>query len=147
MTNWSQIVRYFVVRSILFRSITKHSLTGKRSDLRPQAVPSLFPWTTQGIKWWEGKEIRKKRGSENDKYAFKLKKRRLDGDELLDVNEMKRENDLHSEDQSEVIAYVKRQLELSKVGIERFKSSADHIFFYTGFPNYDTLMAFNLGVS
>ena len=23
----------------------KHSLTGKRSDLRPQAVPSLFPWT------------------------------------------------------------------------------------------------------
>ena len=25
----------------------KHSLTGKRIDLRPQAVPSLFLWTKQ----------------------------------------------------------------------------------------------------
>ena len=41
----SNQVRYFVVRSTLFSEDYKHSLTGKRSDLRPQAVPSLFPWT------------------------------------------------------------------------------------------------------
>ena len=46
----------------------------------------------------------------------------------VDVNEIKRENDLHSEDQSEVVAYLKRQSEPSKVGIERFKSSDDDIF-------------------
>ena len=46
------------------------------------------------------------------------KKQRLDGDEFLDVNEIKRENDLHIEDQSEVVAYQKRQLELSKFGME-----------------------------
>jgi len=43
---------------------------------------------------------------------------------------------------AEVIADLKRQLLLSKFGIGRFKNSDDDIFFYTGFPNYNTLMAF-----
>lgn len=119
----------------------KHSLTGKRNDLRPQAVPSLFSWTKQK----ESNDERAKRSErrEEAKVADACStKRSLDGDEFLEVNEVKVENDLPSEDQSEVVAYLKRQLELSKFGIERFKSSDDDIFFYTGFPNYDTLMAF-----
>lgn len=43
---------------------------------------------------------------------------------------------------AEVVADLKRQVLLSKFCIERFKNSDDDIFFYTGFPNYSTLMAF-----
>ena len=46
------------------------------------------------------------------------------------------------EDQLEIVAYLRQQLELSKFGIERFKFRDDDMFFYTGFPNYDTLMVF-----
>ena len=95
----------------------KHSLNGKRSDLRPQAVPSLFPLTKH-------KESNDERAKKSEREEVEMtdahsKKQRLDGDELeaptkeippvtqaelLDVNEIKRENDLHSEDQSEVVA-------------------------------------------
>ena len=80
----------------------KHSLTGKRSDLRPQAVPSLFPWT----KHKESNDERARRSERREEAKMTdahSKKGRLDGDELLDANEIKRENDLHSEDQSEVL--------------------------------------------
>ena len=63
-----------------------------------------------------GQKSRKKRG--NKMTDVLSKKQRLDGDEFLDVNEIKRENYLHIEDQSEVVAYQKRQLELSKFGME-----------------------------
>ena len=43
---------------------------------------------------------------------------------------------------AEVVADLKRQLLLSKFCLERFRNSDDDIFFYKGFPNYNTLMAF-----
>ena len=57
----------------------KHSLTGKRIDLRPQAVPSLFSWT----KHKESNERfeRREEAKMTDEHS---KKRRLHGDELLD---------------------------------------------------------------
>ena len=40
------------------------------------------------------------------------------------------------------ICDLKQRLSLSKFGLERFASSDDDIFFYTGFQSYDALIAF-----
>ena len=59
----------------------------------------------------------------------------------METSEVKIENEHQNEDLAEVVKDLKRQLLLSKFCMERFKNS-DDIFFYTGFPNYNTLMAF-----
>ena len=73
------------------------------------------------------------RDSKEESTDVHSKKLSLDGDELLDVNEVTREIDLYSEDHSEVVAYLRRQLELSKYDIERFKSSDDIFFLHAQF--------------
>ena len=54
------------------------------------------------------------RDSNEESTDVHSKKLSRDGDELLDVNEVTREIDLYNGDHSEVVAYLKRQLELSK---------------------------------
>ena len=46
------------------------------------------------------------------------------------------------EELSEVTTQLKFEVEISKFGIERFCVRDDDIFFYTGFPNYNSLIAF-----
>ena len=40
------------------------------------------------------------------------------------------------------ISDLRQRLSLSKFGLERFASSDDDIFFYTGFQSYNALIAF-----
>ena len=60
----------------------------------------------------------------------------------METSKVKIENEHQNEDLAEVVADLKRQLLLSKFCMERCKNNDDDIFFYTGFPNYNTLMAF-----
>lgn len=64
-------------------------MTGKRSDLRPQAVPSLYPWT----KRTESNDEREKRSERREEAkgadVYSKKRSLVDGVEFLEVNGVK----------------------------------------------------------
>jgi len=118
----------------------KRSLTGKRKDLLPTATPSRFQWTKVSSHEIE-REKRCERREAKSTITYSVASSEKRGDPLK-TSKVKIENEHQNEDLAEVVADLKRQLLLSKFCIERFKNSDDDIFFYTGFPNYNTLMAF-----
>ena len=119
----------------------KRSLTGKRKDLLPSAIPSRFQWTKVSSHEIE-RAKRSERREAKSTITYSAACLKNEGDHPLEITEVKSENEHQSEDLAEVVADLKCQLALSKFCIERFKNSDDDIFFYTGFPNYNTLMVF-----
>ncbi|KAL9951657.1 hypothetical protein ACROYT_G044369 [Oculina patagonica] len=128
----------------------KHSLSGKRKDLLPSAIPSRFQWTKTSSLEIERAMRCERRESQSALESHTREKSTItcsaacskNEGHPMETSEVKRENEHQSEDLTKVIVDLKRQLALSKFGVERFKHSDDDIFFYTGFPNYNTLMAF-----
>lgn len=119
----------------------KRSLTGKRKDLLPSAIPSRFQWTKVSSHEIE-RAKRSERREAKSTITYSAACLKNEGDHPLEITEVKSENEHQSEDLAEVVADLKCELALSKFCIERFKNSDDDIFFYTGFPNYNTLMVF-----
>ena len=140
----------------------KPSLTGHRRSLKPGAVPSVFPWkkvddheeslsrakrlhsrceaasesakaevSTHQNKGQRG-EIRDRSNEQNDSVVC--------GPPTLEkqIEAMKKENErlLHELQESE------SKERIYKFGLERFSSSSEDIKFYTGFPDYPTLIEF-----
>lgn len=62
-------------------------MTGKRNDLRPQAVPSLYPWTKRK----ESNDEREKRSERREEAkgadVYSKKRSLVDGVEFLEVME------------------------------------------------------------
>ena len=133
----------------------KPSLTGHRRSLIPGAVPSVFPWTKAD----EESHLRAKRlklRRETSEVTIKAEvntqqetqQEQMQNDSRSVVfrpptleewmEEMKKENErLHHELQES-----KSRERIYKFGIERFSGSNEDIKFYTGFPDYPTLIEF-----
>lgn len=127
----------------------KRSLTGLRRDLKPNAVPSKFPWTeNKGYQSLERSQRQESRSLMRDKLATgdteeENPDKGAEGQVCVDVplSCHTAEASQSIEELSELVHQLKLQVEISKFGIERFCGSDEDIFFYTGFPNYSTLMA------
>ena len=134
----------------------KRSLTGHRRDLKPGSVPSVFPWT----KVDEGSLCRAKRsklrcekseGITRAESAHENKEQKgiaeafrndyvVFGPTTLDkwIDEIKMEHGRLLQELQE----FKAKERISKFGLERFSGSDEDIKFYTGFPDYVTLLEF-----
>ncbi|XP_068723262.1 uncharacterized protein [Montipora capricornis] len=134
----------------------KRSLTGHRRDLKPGSVPSVFPWT----KVDEGSLCRAKRlklrceksdgitraesAHENIEQKGIAEAFRNDfvvfGPTTLNkwIDEIKMEHGRLLQELQE----FKAKERISKFGLERFSSSDEDINFFTGFPDYVTLLEF-----
>ena len=105
-------------------------------DNRKDLIFHTFPLDERQKKIWE--PLRMRRGDEkfvsntslfccSEHFTAKDYKKSLTGGR----------HDLVSE-----ICDLRRKVFLSNFGLERFRSIDDDIFFYTGFPNYQALIAF-----
>lgn len=118
------------------------SLTWKRKDLLTGAIPSRLQWTKTSSHDTKSKAKRcERREAAKSRITYLVVCSKNEGDPL-GTSEVRIKNEHQSEDLVEVVVDLQRQLLLSKFCIERIKSSDDNIFFSTGFPNYNTLMAF-----
>lgn len=125
------------------------SLTGRRRDLVKNAIPSVFPWSVDEHKDNErSKRAKDREGKKLQQSVAKYAKTVNRSCQLLSAtentpdlekksNEKPQNNDLVAE-----ICDLRARVALSRFGLERFKSSDEDIFFYTGFQNYQTLIAF-----
>ena len=138
------------------------SLTAHRRSLKPEAVPSVFPW--KKVDDHEEFLSKAKRlqssfeaASESAKAEMSTHQNKEQQDEIRDrskeqndsvvfgpptleerIEAMKKETErlLHGLQES------KSKERIYKFGLERFSSSSKDIKFYTGFPDYPTLIEF-----
>ncbi len=129
----------------------KGSFTGLRRDLKPNAVPSEFPWTkNKGSLSFERSQRLEHRSQMKDILVTKDNEGKLNegspDERQAYANAPSpcdtQEATLSIEELSELVEQLKFQVKISKFGIERFCGSDEDIFFYTGFPNYKTFTAF-----
>lgn len=118
------------------------SLTWKRKDLLTGAIPSRLQWTKTSSHDTKSKAKRcERREAAKSRITYLVVCSKNEGDPL-GTSEVRIKNEHQSGDLVDVVVDLKRKLLLSKFCIERIKSSDDNIFFSTGFPNHNTLMAF-----
>ena len=120
----------------------RSSLTGKRSDLFKNTVPSIFPWTED-----YDKGIRSERSERaNVRDSKKLQLSVAPGLATDAVNTAEKEEakpqEIEERDFVAEICELTQKVFLFKFGLERFSSNDDDIFFYTGFSSYEALLAF-----
>ena len=140
----------------------KPSLTGHRRSLKPGAVPSVFQWTKvddheESLGRAKRLQARCEAASESAKAEVSAHQKKEQQDEISNrsneqndsvvygpptleewIEAMKKENErLHHELQES-----KSKERIYKFGLERFSNSSDDIKFYTGFPDYPTLIEF-----
>ena len=130
----------------------RKSLTGKRHDLVKNAVPSVFSWSTN-CKESSERTLRAKAREDSADRPFLVSSETKSTSRLSEAvdtckNGKPKEED--SEDkplapERDLVAEnfeLRQKLSLCKFGLERFGSSNDDIFFYTGFESYRALIAF-----
>ncbi|KXJ06235.1 uncharacterized protein LOC110237203, partial [Exaiptasia diaphana] len=126
----------------------RKSLTGLRNDLKSTAVPSVFPWTIDKQCTDSDRSQRlERRNIDKVKNSTELISSNTNVNETEDISCSSKQEIPNSETPTidELCARVKQlemQLELPKFGLARFCGSDDDIYFYTGFPKYEILMAF-----
>lgn len=133
----------------------KTSLTGRRHDLVKNAVPSVFAWSVDHDK--ESGRSERAKVREDNKLGIILSVAGPSGEVTYEETvyrscESLNTADNHPEKESEdkpqekdlvaEICDLRQKVFLSKFCLERFRSNDDDIFFYTGFPNYQALIAF-----
>ena len=134
----------------------KPSLTGHRRSLKPGAVPSVFPWTKVDDELLcRAKRLKTRcEASESAKVEVNNNHNKQHQEDRMSerndsavygpptlqewVEEIKKENErlLHELQES------KTKERIYKFGLERFSGSSEDIKFYTGFPDYQTLIEF-----
>ena len=126
-------------------------MTGARRDLVKNAVPSIFTWSDRNDEVSQRSERARIRGDKTTKPfagpldmeiesttgTFEAMTSSKDNPQEADLDSKAQERDLVAE-----ICDLRQRLSLSKFGLERFASSDDDIFFYTGFQSYNALIAF-----
>ena len=138
------------------------SLTGHRRSLKPGAIPSVFPWKKvddheESLSRAKRLQARCEAASESAKAEVSAHQNKEQQDEIRDrsneqkdsvvfgpptleeqIEAMRKENErlLHELQES------KSKERIYKFGLERFSSSSEDIKFYTGFPDYPTLIEF-----
>ena len=130
----------------------RKSLTGKRHDLVKNAVPSVFPWSTN-CKESSERTLRAKAREDSAVRPFVVSsetKSTSRPSEAVDTCKNGKPKEEDSEDkplapERDLVAEnfeLRQKLCLCKFGLERFGSNDDDIFFYTGFESYRALIAF-----
>ena len=130
----------------------RKSLTGARRDLVKNVVLSILTWSDDND---EGSQrsvrARIRRDKRTKSFAGPLDMETESTTATFEAmttskNNPQEENlDSKAQDRDFVteICDLKQRLSLSKFGLERFASSDDDIFFYTGFQSYNALIAFS----
>ena len=130
----------------------RKSLTGKRHDLVKNAVPSVFPWSTN-CKESSERTLRAKAREDSAVRPFVVSsetKSTSRSSTAVDTCKNGKPKEEDSEDkplapERDLVAEnfeLRQKLCLCKFGLERFGSNDDDIFFYTGFESYRALIAF-----
>lgn len=123
----------------------KKSLTGRRT-LKDEAIPSIFAWSNPSPK----RKSPRKRPFEIPSQDANKRPLAMPFEDEIDVQLESRvppnENDLKKyikqlEEKNNDLSQKVEELIIKQFGIEKFKESSSDICFYTGFPNYETLIA------
>ena len=126
-------------------------MIGARRDLVKNAVPSIFTWSVHNDEVSQSSERARIRGDKTTKPfagpldmetesttgTFEAMTASKNNPQEADLDGKPQDRDLVAE-----ICDLRQRLSLSKFGLERFASSDDDIFFYTGFQSYTALIAF-----
>ena len=135
----------------------KQSLTGHTRELKKGSCPSVFEWAPEKVTDVRG-ERSKTRQEKKSRQAVEqplppnsgtgkpASKQESDEKQVYfgphTVEELAREKSETADRLEEELARAKQREYIFKFGLERFSSSPTDINFYTGFPDYETLMEF-----
>ena len=124
----------------------RKSLTGRRY-LMDDAVPSIFPWSAASQKRKSPRKRSQHPSSAAEMPFFGSVSEDSDfpaSDEISDLRlhiaKLEEQIKFLQQENKHLLKNVDKLLE-SQFGITRFKDSDSDINFYTGFPNYETLLA------
>ncbi|XP_068684327.1 uncharacterized protein [Montipora foliosa] len=120
----------------------RKSLTGARGDLVKNAVPSIFTWSDHNDEVSQRSErARIHREKTTMPFAGPLDMETESTTGTFEAMTASKNNPQEANLDAEIYD-LRQRLSLSKFGLERFASSDDDIFFYTGFQSYSALIAF-----
>ena len=120
----------------------RRSLTGHRMDLKKGAIPSVFPWSPaktnireERLRLRTGKVSHRqvKKSEESPLCDKKVESGKFIGPPTLEE---------FAEAKSLEVPKAREKEYVFMFGLERFSKSPDDIHFYTGFPDYETLLEF-----
>ena len=153
--TWQQKIRFLQSSLLLFGALCRDGLQKefdeRRRDLVKNAVPSIFTWSDHNDEVSQRCERARLRGDktsmpfagpldmeiESTTGTFEAMTASKNNPQKADLDGKPQDRDLVAE-----ICDLRQRLSLSKIGLERFASSDDDIFFYTGFQSYNALIAF-----
>lgn len=144
---FENIANKFCCSEHFLQSDFKQSLTGHRRDLKKGAIPSVFEWApVTSDPRGERLKLRSKMIAECEQQT----KQPLAGSSNKDVvifgpatlEEFINEKKEEAEQLKGELARAKEKEYIYMFGLERFSGSREDINFYTGFPDYETLIEF-----
>ena len=156
--SFKKIANKFCCSAHFTQSDFKLSLTGHRRDLKKGAIPSVFEWApVTNDSREERLKLRSKRIAESESQAeYEHGEQPLAGSpipsNLFDkgiicfgpptLEEFINETREEAEQLKSELAVAKKKEFISKFALDRFPDSSEDINFYTGFPDYETLIEF-----
>ena len=126
------------------------SLTGHRKDLKTGAIPSVFPWSSAKSHVRE-ERLRLRTQAKISHKEIERSEESLLSDEVQDSDNFIGPPTIEqfAEAKCSEVEILKKELSKARekeyvftFGLERFSKNPDDIHFYTGFPDYETLIAF-----
>ncbi len=114
----------------------KKSLTGRRT-LKDEAVPSIFAWNGPSPK----RKSPRKRLFVSPSQVASESPMTVPLENKIDEENNQKNYIMQLEQQNNDLSQRVEELIRNQFGIEKFKESSSDICFYTGFPNYETLLA------
>lgn len=153
--NFKNIANKFCCSAHFLPSDFKQSLTGHRRDLKKGAIPSVFEWAPvtsdprgERLKLRSKLIVESEQEIENEHCEKPLAGSSISSGKDMVVfgpatlEEFIDEKREEAEQLKEELARAKEKEYLFKFGLERFSGSSEDINFYTGFPDYETLIEF-----
>ena len=161
--SFKSVDRKFCCSEHFLPSDFKDSLTGHRRELKKGSIPSIFDWAPAKVSLREERlKIRTENISraqtEDAKYSMETKIQECNSPMLLKeslvdcvteknfgpptLDEFVKNLKTEIKNLKEELSKAKEKEYVFKFGLERFASSSEDINFYTGFPDYDTLIVF-----